>query len=45
MAEVIVRKRGRRRLPGAAKGSAQGFAFLAVAVLVAVGLIIVAVSG
>lgn len=45
MAEVIVRKRGRRRLPGAAKGSAQGFAFLAVAVLVAVGLIVVAVSG
>lgn len=45
MAEVIVRKRGRRRMPGAAKGSAQMFAFLTVAVLVAVGIVVVTVTG
>ncbi|WP_161797254.1 hypothetical protein [Pseudarthrobacter chlorophenolicus] len=45
MAEVIIRKRGRRRLPGAAKGSAQGYVFLGIALLVAVGIAMFAVAG
>ncbi|MDQ1055009.1 MULTISPECIES: hypothetical protein [Micrococcaceae] len=45
MAEIIVRKRGRRRMPGAAKGTAQGFVFLGIALLVAVGIAMFAVAG